>query len=212
MRVTEQTKLRTRERIVDAARQLFDEKGFERATTRDIALEAGIATGTLFNYFASKEAVAMTILARAIEEAEVEFQARRWGGEGLAELLFALSACVLRHLDPYRGFAGQVIEAQSRSCSMPQGLQRSDQALQDYLERGSQLITDHAAPDGRPPTAMTLHLYWTLLVGVFTYWSQDSSPNQEDTLVLLDQSLRMFVRSILDPDDQAEPHDVPNHR
>ncbi len=62
MRVTEKTKLRTRERIVDAARKLFDDKGFERATTRDISIEAGIAAGTLFNYFSSKEALSLTIL------------------------------------------------------------------------------------------------------------------------------------------------------
>ena len=40
---------------------------------------------------------------------------------------------------------------------------------------------------------MSLQLYWTLYTGVLTFWSDDPSPHQEDTLALLDQSLRMFV-------------------
>ncbi len=211
MRVTEQTKLRTRERIVDAARKLLDDKGFERATTRDIAIEAGIATGTLFNYFPSKEALALTILGEALEHAESEFQAKRWGGESLAELLFALNASVLRCLSPYRRFASQVIEAQPGPCSMPNALQEPDEALRNYLEHISELITRHGTNGGQPPTVITLHLYWTLLLGVLSYWAHDPSPQQEDTLVLLDQSLRMFVDSLSDPNLRTELSDESNH-
>ncbi|MEE9128377.1 MAG: TetR/AcrR family transcriptional regulator [Phycisphaerales bacterium] len=211
MRVTEQTKLRTRERILDAARKLLDDKGFERATTRDIAIEAGIATGTLFNYFPSKEALALTILGEAVEQAESEFQARRWGGESLAELLFALTASVLRCLGPYRRFACQVIETQPGPSSMPTALQASDEALRNYLEHVTELITHHGPTGGQPPTVITLHLYWTLLLGVLSYWAQDRSPHQEDTLVLLDQSLRMFVHSLSEPHHRTELSDEPDH-
>jgi hypothetical protein len=47
VRVTADTKLATRGRILDAARELFVRVGFDVATTRDIASAAGIATGTL---------------------------------------------------------------------------------------------------------------------------------------------------------------------
>ena len=48
MRVTAQTKAATRQRILEAAGQLFASKGFDAATTRDIADAAGVASGTLF--------------------------------------------------------------------------------------------------------------------------------------------------------------------
>ena len=212
MRVTEQTKLRTRERILGAARKLFDDKGFERATTRDITLEAGIATGTLFNYFPSKEGLALTILGEAVEYAEAEFQAKRWGGESLAELLFALTASVLRCLSPYRRFASQVIETQPpRPSSMPNDLAGADEALRDYMERVSELIARHGPNGGQPPTVITLHLYWTLLLGVLSYWADDPSPQQEDTLVLLDQSLRMFVHSLSEQNHRTELPDESDH-
>ena len=39
-----------RERIRDAAEDLFNECGYDAATTRDIAHRAGVSLGTLFNY------------------------------------------------------------------------------------------------------------------------------------------------------------------
>ena len=47
MRVTAQTKNRTRERILAVARRLFARKGFEQTTTRDLASAVGLAAGAL---------------------------------------------------------------------------------------------------------------------------------------------------------------------
>jgi hypothetical protein len=42
-----------------------------------------------------------------------------------------------------------------------------------------------------------LQLYWTLYLGVFAAWASDPSPNQSDTLPLLDQSLKLLVPTLL---------------
>ena len=42
-----------RKQILDAATQVFAEKGFHRATIKDIARVAGIADGTIYTYFDS---------------------------------------------------------------------------------------------------------------------------------------------------------------
>ncbi len=44
-----------RERIINAAAKLFGEKGYHRTTTSEIADAAGVAAGTIYIYFASKE-------------------------------------------------------------------------------------------------------------------------------------------------------------
>jgi len=44
-----------REQILNAAVRVFARKGFERATNKDIAEEAGITAGLIYHYFASKE-------------------------------------------------------------------------------------------------------------------------------------------------------------
>jgi len=53
-----------REQIINAAIHVFAEKGFARATNRDIAHEAGITTGLIYYYFKSKE----DLLRAALEE------------------------------------------------------------------------------------------------------------------------------------------------
>ena len=53
-----------REQIMDAAMRVFAQKGFARATNRDVAREAGITTGLIYYYFKSKE----DLLRAALEE------------------------------------------------------------------------------------------------------------------------------------------------
>ncbi|QHT62683.1 TetR/AcrR family transcriptional regulator [Paenibacillus lycopersici] len=48
-------KEQTRARIKEAALSLFSEQGYEPATVEAIAKQAGVAKGTFFNYFASKD-------------------------------------------------------------------------------------------------------------------------------------------------------------
>lgn len=46
-----------REQMIQGAVKLFKEKGFHRATTREIAKEAGFSIGTLYEYIRTKEDV-----------------------------------------------------------------------------------------------------------------------------------------------------------
>lgn len=63
-----------RNQILDAATQVFAEKGFHRATIKDIARVAGIADGTIYTYFASKTDVLLGILNRLNQSTEREQQ------------------------------------------------------------------------------------------------------------------------------------------
>lgn len=53
----EQTKVQNRLAILDAAREVFGELGYEQATVRDIIRRTGLAAGTFYNYYRSKEEV-----------------------------------------------------------------------------------------------------------------------------------------------------------
>jgi len=63
-----------RNQILDAATTVFAEKGFHRATIKDIARAAGIADGTIYTYFSSKTEVLLGILNRLNESTEREMQ------------------------------------------------------------------------------------------------------------------------------------------
>jgi Transcriptional regulator len=51
-----------REQILGAAIRVFAQKGFTRATNKDIAREAGITPGLIYHYFENKEAVLYAII------------------------------------------------------------------------------------------------------------------------------------------------------
>jgi len=69
------TKRLTKERILNAALDLFYEKGFHLATVDDIADRAGVGKGTLYRYFANKGALFNEIIASRLGELEREAQA-----------------------------------------------------------------------------------------------------------------------------------------
>lgn len=56
-----------RNQILDAAATVFAEKGFHRATTKEIAGTAGVSEGTIYNYFASKSDLVIGIMTRLAE-------------------------------------------------------------------------------------------------------------------------------------------------
>jgi AcrR family transcriptional regulator len=61
------TKQETRQLILDAARKLFQEKGPERCTMRDIATEAGVSPASVVVHFNSKTALLEVALSEDIE-------------------------------------------------------------------------------------------------------------------------------------------------
>ncbi|WP_298267996.1 TetR/AcrR family transcriptional regulator [Geobacter sp.] len=54
----------THERILETALGLFSTKGYQGASTREIAQEAGVAEVTLFRHFPSKERLLQEVLSR----------------------------------------------------------------------------------------------------------------------------------------------------
>ena len=63
MRVVKSAEERKNE-ILDVAEQLFAEKGFDNASTNDIIIRIGIARGTLYHHFKSKEEILDAIVNR----------------------------------------------------------------------------------------------------------------------------------------------------
>ncbi|MCR4598718.1 MAG: TetR/AcrR family transcriptional regulator [Acetatifactor sp.] len=67
MRVVKTAEERKNE-ILDVAEQLFAEKGFDNASTNDIINQIGIARGTLYHHFKSKEEILDAIVDRMTRE------------------------------------------------------------------------------------------------------------------------------------------------
>jgi AcrR family transcriptional regulator len=63
---------RTVDRILDAATRIFDEVGYSAATTNDIAADANISIGSLYQYFPNKDSILVALARRHIESTVAE--------------------------------------------------------------------------------------------------------------------------------------------
>jgi len=67
-----QAKPSTKERILDAALEIFSQKGFHSATTEEIADRAGVGKGTLYRHFETKEKLFEELVRLRLDELERE--------------------------------------------------------------------------------------------------------------------------------------------
>src|SRR5262245_759683 len=93
----ERNKRDKQERILRAARRLFARKGFERATTREIAEAADVGAGTLFLYTGKKEDLLVSIFAEDMRSVLDEAFVMVAAGGLLEQLLRVFGALVAHH-------------------------------------------------------------------------------------------------------------------
>jgi AcrR family transcriptional regulator len=85
-----QSKLKTRRRVLEAARRLFMERGYEAATIRDIASEAGLSTGAVFASFLDKNDLFNAVMAEDFQRQVENVRKAERPDASVAEALLAL--------------------------------------------------------------------------------------------------------------------------
>lgn len=86
--------------LLDVAAQVFADVGFEAATTNTIAARAGMSPGSLYQFFANKDAIAEALTARYVEQLRAT-QAEAFAPD-VAHL--SLDALIDRVVDPLVAF------------------------------------------------------------------------------------------------------------
>jgi AcrR family transcriptional regulator len=71
--VRDDQKRATRERVLEAARDLFNDVGYDETTIRAIAERAGVSVGSVFTTFASKAEVLSHVMIARLDELYAEF-------------------------------------------------------------------------------------------------------------------------------------------
>ena len=215
MRVSAITRARTRRRILQVSAKLFDGSGFEACTTRQIADAAGIAAGTLFNYFDSKEAVLAALVFHAVEGApEGEFKqepSHRPAKLSFEEELFALIMSGLRRIRSFRRHLPALLQTALSPLAVTKP-EDGESFRATHLDSVARLAKRHGLGELSP---VAMQLYWTLYTGALVFWAADRSPKQQDTLALLDESLSMFMGWLQADHEAGEKPDTgvdPCHR
>lgn len=92
----------TRDRIIQEARSLFAEKGYEGTTTAEIARMAGISEGAIYRHFKDKKELFIGCVAPVVEEAFRRSLAEVRAGKDLRSIIEAVLRIRLEMLIEYR--------------------------------------------------------------------------------------------------------------
>ena len=186
----------TRAQILGAAMELFRRKGFDETTMRDIAAEAGVATGAAYYYFDSKDAIVLAFYDQARKETEPLLEEVLAGSKDLKARILALLEVKLRYFEPNRRLLSALtIHIDPARPLSPFGeqnreIRESDTAFFERALSGSRV---------RVPADLQPHLprvLWLYQMGLILFWIHDRSPDQKRTRALLGRSLDIVVRLI----------------
>jgi len=189
-----QTKQAIRERIVKAALSLFQTRGFDATTTKAIARKAGIAEGTVFNYFKSKDDIALHFFEEEVDHAIAAVRDnRRLRAAPLEEKLFTLVHAQLEYLAPYERFIGAaMIHALRPSSPLGPFSHRAMELRHRYLRFVEELIEESVPQKNQNALGfLAPEIFWIYYMGALLYWLYDSSEGKRNTLAFLDRSLHM---------------------
>jgi len=191
-----QNKAAIRKRIVTSALSLFQTKGFDATTTKAIARKAGIAEGTVFNYFRTKEDIALHFFEQEVDQAIASVRDNpRLRKAPLEEKLFALVHAQLEFLAPYEKFIGAAFIHALKPAS-PLGIfsHRAQELRHRYVGFVQELL-DESLPKNQhtPLSFLAPEVFWIYYLGALLFWLHDSSPGKQHTLAFLDRSLSIGV-------------------
>ena len=80
-------RINRKEAICDAAAQLFNEKGYDQVSMREIAKQAGTTIGNLTYYFPKKEDIVIQIVSELHEDFQIYLNAELSGVDLLKDLI-----------------------------------------------------------------------------------------------------------------------------
>jgi len=190
-----QNKQKIRDNIVRAALSLFQTKGFEATTTKAIARKAGIAEGTVFNYFKSKDDIALHFFEEEVDHAmKAVRDNQRLRRAPLEEKLFALVHSQLEYLAPYERFIGTaLLHALKPHSPLGPFSHRAMELRHRYLRFVEELIEESIPKKQNPLGFLAPEVFWIYYLGTLLYWLYDTSEGKQNTLAFLDRSLNFGV-------------------
>lgn len=186
----------TRARILAGAIDLFRRRGFEETTMREIASEAGVATGAAYYYFESKDAIVLAFYDEAQRAMEPLLEDALTVARELKPRLQALLEIKLRYFEPNRRLLGALsAHADPEHPLSPFGSRTAAIRERDvqFFERALAGSGTRIARDLQPHLP---HLLWLYQMGILLYWIYDRSESQRRTRALLDKSVTIVARLI----------------
>jgi AcrR family transcriptional regulator len=183
----------TRARVLAAALKVFHERGFQAATMREIAAEAGMAVGAAYYYFDSKDALVMAFYEQAQEEMAPAIEQALGRSRTLEQSIRAIVGLKLEQFAPNRALlAALAAHSDPRHPLSPFSAQTAAIRNRD-VAFFQQAIADSRLRLPAPLLPYVPRLLWLYQMGLIWFWVYDDSPGQARTRILFDKTLGILL-------------------
>jgi len=200
VRRTKEEAAETREQVLDAAEQVFRQRGVGHASLAEVADAAGVTRGAIYHHFASKAEVFEAMLARAEMPIDMAFDATRLPVADPLAMVRDMAVKALQHLassDRVRN----IFEVAFLRCEYTDELAPVEQR---HLHERAQCLTlsngllDQAVARGQLPagtdTRMASRMLYGFIGGLMRDWVQ--APDTFDMNVAAPQAVDLFLAGL----------------
>lgn len=189
----------TKALILEAALELFRERGYEQTTMRDIAEKANVALGNTYYYFRSKEHLIQAFYQRTNDELLVASAPILEKERSLKARLLGVMKSRLELIEPYHQFAGVLF----RTAGDPKSPLNPFSTESLELRTQSTAIFEQVLQGSRLRITIPKDLYnelpnllWIYQMGIILFWIHDRSPNRIRSHQLVDSTVDIVTKLI----------------
>jgi len=185
--------IRTRQKILDAALLLFIEKGYEKATMRQIALQVGMAPGSLYHHFPTKEHIVQTFYDRIHED---HAQACVSILQNEIKLEYRLRAVIWKYIqlaEPFKKVSSVLFRTASDPTNPLSPFSAQSSPIRDKsLALYRQLVSGSSAKLPADVETLLPEYLWLYQMGIVLYWVHDTSEHSQKTFRLIDRTVKLI--------------------
>jgi AcrR family transcriptional regulator len=164
---------------------------------RDIAAEAGVATGAAYYYFRSKEELVMAFYVRTADEARLLWPVVIGRSRDLRKRLRAIIDLKFEQFAKHRRLLVALVRIGIDPAHplSPFG-KETEPMREESIDAFRMALKDSSTRIPRDLGRDLPRLLWLYQIGLILFWMFDESPRQERTRKLIDGSLDLVVRLI----------------
>jgi AcrR family transcriptional regulator len=184
----------TRARILEAALELFLERGYHETTMRAVAERARVAVGNAYYYFDSKEQLIQAFYARTHAEHVAASRDVLARSKSFSERLRGVMQAKIDTIEPYHRFAGILFRTAADPSSPLHPLSPSSAPVRDEaIATFAQTLEGTASRIPGDVRAELPRLLWLYHMGIILFWIHDTSPDRKRTRRLVDSTVSLIA-------------------
>jgi TetR/AcrR family transcriptional regulator, ethionamide resistance regulator len=186
--------------IVTAAERLLEDRPLHEISVDDLARGAGISRPTFYFYFASKEAVLLSLVDRIVTEANAHLATEldRLADEPPPD---RLRGAIAAFYEAFRAHRAVTVAAADALASSTEARMLWSQVMEGWVEVATAAIEAErargAAPAGLPPRDLAIVLTWMNERVLLTTFAQQAPALPEDSV--LDALVAVWMAAIYNP-------------